>query len=67
MIYTQEGGGGDHYYGNDGSVLITEWLYYHSGEEGSVDDTEDSVEEDSAEEDDSIDDGIEDDNEENDW
>lgn len=67
VIYTQEGGGGDHYYGNDGSVLITEWLYYHSGEEGSVDDTEDSVEEDSAEEDDSIDDGIEDDNEENDW
>ena len=30
VIYTQEGGGGDHFYGNDGSVLITEWAYYNN-------------------------------------
>ena len=63
VIYTQEGGGGDHYYGNDGSVLITEWLYYHSGEEGSVDDTEDSVEGDSVEDDDTVEDDSDEENE----
>ena len=30
VIYYQEEGGGDHFYGNDGSVLISEWLYYNS-------------------------------------
>ena len=29
VIYTQEGGGGDHFYGSDGSVLVTEWYYYN--------------------------------------
>ena len=28
VIYEQEGGGGDHFYGNDGSTLVTEWYYF---------------------------------------
>ena len=27
VIYTQEAGGGDHFYGNDGTTLVTEWCY----------------------------------------
>lgn len=27
VVYTQESGGGDHMYGDDGSVLVTEWYY----------------------------------------
>lgn len=43
VIYHQEGGGGDHWYGEDGSVLISEWLY-NQNEEGQVDDVDDTVE-----------------------
>ena len=28
-IFTQEGGGGDHFYGNYGTTLVTEWAYYN--------------------------------------
>ena len=47
-------GGGDHFYGNDGSVLIIEWLYNHSGEEGSAEEesVDDMVEENTIEEND---------------
>ena len=26
-IFTQEGGGGDHFYGNNGTTLVSEWYY----------------------------------------
>ena len=28
-IFEQEGGGGDHFYGNYGTTLVTEWAYYN--------------------------------------
>ena len=44
VIYHEEAGGGDHWYGDDGSVLISEWLY-NQNEEGEIDDADDTVEE----------------------
>ena len=35
-IFTQEEGGGDHFYGNYGTVLISEWLYFNGGQEELV-------------------------------
>ena len=41
-IFYEEGGGGDHWYGDRGSVLISEWLY-NQNEEGEIDDVDDVV------------------------
>jgi len=63
-IFTQESGGGDHFYGDQGTMLVTEWLFLNSENiDTVVDDTvvDDTVVDDTVVDDTVVDDTVVDD------